>query len=305
MRFLVIVVSMLLIFCGCVNKKSKTGENKYSNIESELFVATDFTKPGEFTSGIEGPAFYSDGKLYLVSFGSDGTIGMVSKDGKAELFVNLQEGSTGNGIRFHSDRSMLIADYTGHNVLRIDMNTKAISVYAHDKNMNQPNDLAISSDNTLFLSDPDWANSTGKLWKVDIEGNIILLEENMGTTNGVEVSPGDSILYVNESIQRKVWAYDLTEDGQINNKRLFFEFEDFGLDGMRCDKKGNLYVTRHGKGTVVVLSPAGELLEEVKLKGTKPSNIAFGGKDGKICFITLQDRGCVEIFRTDIAGKNW
>ena len=43
----------------------------------------------------------------------------------------------------------------------------------------------------------------------------------MGTTNGVEVSPDEKTLYVNESVQRSVWAYDLDTEGNISNKRLF------------------------------------------------------------------------------------
>lgn len=60
----------------------------------------------------------------------------------------------------------------------------------------------------------------------------------MGTTNGIEVNPEGTKLYVNESIQRKIWVYDITENGNIQNKKLFYAFEDFGLDGMRTDKKG-------------------------------------------------------------------
>ena len=287
----------LIVLISC-NPQKKVDKKNY-------YKASDFTAPGEFTSGIEGPAWGSDGFLYLVNFEKEGTIGRINSSAESELFVELPEGSIGNGIRFHSDGSMLIADYKKHNILRVEMKTKEISVYAHNDEMNQPNDLAISGNNTLYLSDPDWKNSTGKLWKVDPDGKISLLEEKMGTTNGVEVSPGDDILYVNESVQRKIWAYDILPDGNITNKRLFYKFNDFGMDGMRCDKEGNLYVTRHGKGTVVVLSPGGEILHEVKMKGEKTSNIAFGGEDGQTCFVTLQDRGSVEKFYSEIAGRDF
>ncbi len=295
----------LILVLGCGNQDRKKS-GKLGGIEDlKLFQATDFTVPGEFTSGIEGPAVDHNGILYVVNYDRAGTIGMVSANGKAELFLDLPEGSTGNGIRFHSNGSMLVADYTGHNILSVDMDTKEISVYVHGTELNQPNDLAIASDNTLYLSDPDWDDSTGKLWMVDTEGQLMLLEDNMGTTNGVEVSPEDDLLYVNESIQRKVWAYEISAKGEISNKRLFYEFEDFGLDGMRCDKKGNLYITRNGKGTVAILSPGGTLLREIHLIGKKPSNISFGGKDGKTCYITLQDRGCVEMFKNDVPGRDW
>jgi len=112
-------------------------------------------------------------------------------------------------------------------------------------------------------------------------------------------------LYVNESVQRKVWAYDLSGDGAISNKRLLIEFQDFGMDGMRCDVDGNLYIARHGKGTVAKVSPKGELLKEIPLMGKKPSNIAFGGPDGKTAYVTLQDHGNIETFRVETAGREW
>lgn len=268
-----------------------------------LFNAFDLTKEGIFTNNCEGPAFYTDGKLYVVNFQKDGTIGMIDNQGNTSLFMELPEGSTGNGIRFDSRGNMLVADYTGHNVLKVDMNSKAVSVFAHSDHMNQPNDLAITSTNILFLSDPDWADSTGQLWRVDQEGRITLLEDHMGTTNGIEVAPGDSILYVNESVQRRIWSYHIDQKGNLSGKKLFYTFSDFGLDGMRCDQRGNLYVTRYGKGVVAILSPDGEMKREVPLTGKKCSNIAFGGWDAKTCFVTLQDRGCVETFRTDIPGR--
>jgi gluconolactonase len=264
----------------------------------ELYQSRDFTPVDEFTSGIEGPAAAPDGSIYVVNFREEGTIGRVSKDGKSSLFVKLPEGSTGNGIRIDPHGDLLVADYTGHNVLKVELSSKKISVYAHNDQMNQPNDLAIAEDGTLFASDPNWQASTGQLWRIDTDGSTTLLEKDMGTTNGVEVSPDGKTLYVNESVQRKVWAYDLSPSGAISNKRLLIEFPDFGLDGMRCDKEGNLYITRHGKGTVAVVSPEGNLFREVQLTGKKPSNITFGGPDGKTCFVTLQDRGCLEAFRT-------
>ena len=200
---------------------------------------------------------------------------------------------------------MLIADYTNHNVLRVDMATRAISVYAHEPAMNQPNDIAIGADDLVYASDPNWAESTGQIWRVGPEGRVDLLETGMGTTNGIEVSPDEKTLYVNESVQRNVWAYDLARDGEISNKRLLIQFADFGMDGMRCDIDGNLYITRHGKGTIAKLSPAGEILREIELTDNNPSNIAFGGPDGCTCYVTLQIAGNIERFRVERPGRSW
>ena len=271
----------------------------------ELYKSEVFTAPGGFTSGIEGPTCDRAGNLYAVNYDRQGTIGRVTPDGECDLFVELPAGSVGNGIRFHSDGAMLIADYTNHNVLRVDMATRAISVYAHEPAMNQPNDIAIGADDRVYASDPNWAESTGQIWRVGPEGRVDLLETGMGTTNGIEVSPDEKTLYVNESVQRNVWAYDLARDGEISNKRLLIQFADFGMDGMRCDIDGNLYITRHGKGTIAKLSPTGEILREIKLADKNPSNIAFGGPDGCTCYVTLQIAGNIERFRVERPGRSW
>jgi sugar lactone lactonase YvrE len=239
----------------------------------------------------------------VVNFNSEGTIGKVNSHGEATLFVTLPEGSVGNGIRFLQNGNMLVADYRKHNILEVSLADRSVQVWANEPSMNQPNDLAITSRDIVFASDPNWKESTGNLWRIEPGGTVTLLESDMGTTNGIEVSPDEKRLYVNESVQRNVWIYDLSETGEVANKRLLIKFEDYGMDGMRCDIQGNLYITRHGKGTVVIISPEGELVNEIKTTGMKPSNIAFGGSDGRTCYITLQDRGCVETFRAEFPGR--
>ena len=271
--------------------------------EPSLYQTMDHTSENLFTSNIEGPAFDSKGDLFVVNYQKDGTIGKVNDDGTVELFVTLPEGSTANSIKFNSRGAMFLADFTGHNVLKVDPSTHEVSVFVHDEAFNQPNDFCINKKDQLFASDPNWKESTGQIWRIDPDGKATLLIENMGTTNGIELSPDEKILYVNESVQRKVWAFDVDAQGNISNKRLFAEFPDFGFDGMKCDAKGNLYITRYGKGVIAVLSPEGKLIREVQLQGKRCSNLVFGGKDKKTVFVTLQDRKGIEKFRNDIPGK--
>jgi sugar lactone lactonase YvrE len=280
-----------------------TLEYSCNNLLNENYYQTSDFTDSVFTGGIEGPAADLQGNIYAVNFEREGTIGVSDENGNVKLYIALPKGSTGNGIRINREGNLFVADYTGHNILLINKKKKEIKIHAHDSSMNQPNDIAITGNNILFASDPDWKNSRGKLWRIDANGKTVLLEDSMGTTNGIEVSPGDSLLYVNESIQRNVWVYTLDSAGNIRNKRLLISFPDFGMDGMRCDDKGNLYITRYGKGTVVIVNPQGEIIKEVSLKGKKPTNITFGGKDGKTCFVTMQDRGVIEMFRAENKGR--
>lgn len=267
-------------------------------------IATDVVPDGTFTAGIEGPAAGPDGALYVVNLGTDGTIGRVrsGREGVvAEVFVSLPRGSVANGLRFHAG-VLYAADYTGHNVLRIDA-AGEVAVHAHDPRMHQPNDIAMAADGTLYASDPRWSHGDGQLWRIDRDGSTHLLEAGMGTTNGIELSPDGRRLYVNESVQRRIWVYDVDAAGALSGKRLLIAFRDHGLDGMRADTAGNLYVARHGAGAVAIVSPQGALLGEVRLKGERPTNLAFGGADGRDVYVTLQDRGAIEMFRSAIPGR--
>ncbi len=294
-RFIAGVILAISLLSGFV--ASAAGE--------DLFVSRVFVPKGSFDSSIEGPVCELNGTLYAVSYARRGTIGMVTPDGQASLFVELPAGSTGNGIRFDRAGNMLVADYTGHNVLKVDMTTREVTVLAHEPSMSQPNDLAIGANDIVYASDPNWSNSSGRVWRITPDGTVTLLDSGLGTTNGIEVSPDERTLYVNESTQHRVLAYDLSADGEISNKRVFVSLPGTTLDGMRCDTAGNLYVTRMGAGTIAIVSPSGEIIREVPLIGKNPSNICFGGPDGRTCYVTMASEGTIETFRTDTPGRSW
>ena len=280
----------ILLFASCSADKS-------------LYKVSDYTPEKQFTNGIEGPACDLEGNLYAVNFEKQGTIGRVTADGKVELFVELPEGAIGNGIRFYNKNEMFVADYKTHRIFSINTDTRLVTEFAREESMSQPNDIALSKKGFLYASDPHGKRSIGRIWKIDPKGRFTLIEPKMGTVNGIEVSPDEKLLYVNETIQRKIWVFDIDEYGNTKNKRLFYEFTDYGLDGMRCDIKGNLYVTRREKGTVVVLSPKGKILREIYLKGKMPTNVTFGGKNRKTIYVTLADRGCIEKFEVKYPGR--
>ncbi len=267
-----------------------------------LFVAEPLTPEGAFTPGIEGPACDRTGAIFAVNFARAGTIGRVTAAGTGEVFLTLPGTSVANGIRFNTNGAMFVADYVNHNVFKVAPGGREPVVLAHDDRMSQPNDLAIAGDGTLYASDPDWKAGTGKVWRIDRDGRTTLLASGLGTTNGIEVSPDDTTLYVNESVQRNVWAFPIRADRTLGEKRLVLQFPDHGLDGMRCDVDGNLHITRHGKGTVAVLKPDGTVIREVEVLGSNPSNLCFGGPDGRTVYVTEVEHARLVRYRTDRPG---
>jgi gluconolactonase len=287
-----------------------------------LYQSEWLTKENSFASGIEGPSVDREGSLYAMNLERNGTVGRIKPDGSTEVFLELPRGSQGNGSRIDQQNRMFIADYKKHNVLVVDLKAdkseRKATVYFHDDKFNQPNDLALSKSGTLYASDPNWKDKTGRVWRIDMtekdlangsnymSGYIINSPRAMGTTNGIELSPDERTLYVSESIKREIWSYDVSRaTGDLTNAKLFFRFADASIDGLRADIDGNIFVARIEKGAVVILNPQGKIVREISLKGSEPSNLAFGGTDGKTVFVTQNKGRRIESFRVERPGREW
>jgi gluconolactonase len=93
--------------------------------------------------------------------------------------------------------------------------------------------------------------------------------------NGVALSPDGRILYVANTDERNIRAYDLDRDGKASGERVVIADLPAGPDGIRTDAKGNVYITARG---VVVYSPQGRLLGRIAVP-VNPRNLAFGDSD--------------------------
>jgi gluconolactonase len=210
------------------------------------------------------------------------------------------------------------------------------STFCTDSAMLQPNDLALSvlRENLIFLSGQNYISNTvagqsGDLWTCDGStatqfSPSILAAAGIHRTNGIETSPNGSFLYLSSAknaggavVENKIMRFALdTSTGNLlpQAPELFYNFVDSAatdIDGMRTDTDGNLFVTRNGNGNVVKLSPDGELLQEIVLPGMGgPSNLEFGGVDGKTLFAiggckANANVGCAASFEGDSVGKAW
>jgi sugar lactone lactonase YvrE len=273
------------------------------------FHSQKVTPAGEYTFGIEGPAVDDKGNLYVVNFGKQGTVGKLAVGAsQSELFATLPEGSIGVAIRFDRDGRMFVADYRKHNIFLVGAGGTTIVSYFHSDEFNQPNDMTIAADGTIYASDPNWKRHDGQIWRIarDADGSVhgekMSADRSMSTTNGIDLSPDGKTLYVGESDTREIWSYRI-DGAKLLASKLVKKFDDFGIDGLRTDLSGRLFVARILKGTIAVLSPAGALEREIELSAKEPTNLAFGGADGKTIFVTQRQGGLIESFRTDRAGR--
>ena len=147
------------------------------------------------------------------------------------------------GPKKKSTRSgrMFVADFKKHNVWVIERGETTPRVYFHSDRFNQPNDLAIAADGTLYASDPRFASpSGGQIWRITRgadgkgQGEVMSSTRRLGVTNGLDLSPDGATLYVSESNSRQVWAYRL-DGSKLLDPRLVRGFADFEVDGLRSE----------------------------------------------------------------------
>jgi signal peptidase len=277
--------------------------------ETKLFDSVQVTPDSEYTFGIEGPAADLDGNLFVVNLGKPGTIGKLPAGGAAsELFTALPEGSVGNAIRFDRGGAMFIADYKKHNIFAIPKGATEPVIWFHSDEMNQPNDITVARDGTIYASDPNWKGREGHIWRIakaadgSVQGQVMSAPRAMGTTNGIDLSPDGKTLYVGESSSGQIWSYAVNGN-ELTGAKLVKTFQPDTVDGLRTDIAGRLYIARILKGTIALMKPNGAVEREIVLKGKEPTNLAFGGSDGKTVFVTQRQGGFVEAFRTDQEGR--
>jgi signal peptidase len=300
-----------------------------ASAEEGLFVSKPLTPKGEYTFQIEGPAVDGAGNLYVGNLAikddpkNGGAIGRVKVgDKKSSVLAILPVSKVGtklvksktSGIRFDRDGRMYATDFNNHNIFVFEPGQPAPKVYfttngTNGPKFNQPNDLAIAKDGTLYASDPNFGNNTGRVWRIarDAQGKVsgaIMTAPDMGTTNGLDLSPDDKNLYVAESNTKKVQAY------RIEGTTLVFEgtiktLPEGDPDGLRTDAQGRIYVAQNGGQKITRFRPDGSEAKSIDTNGAKPSNLTFGGPDGKTVFVTQVDGGFIESFRVDVPGREF
>ncbi|MER8817753.1 SMP-30/gluconolactonase/LRE family protein [Mesorhizobium sp. M0142] len=275
----------------------------------ELFVSQQLTRLGEYSSGIEGPAVDKAGNLYVVNFKRKGTVGRIASGAShSELFLELPSGSRGNGIRFDTAGRMFVADFRKHNIFVVESGERVPHVYVHDERFNQPNDLAVAADGTLFASDPSFRKGSGQVWRIDRrmdgrgQATLMHTTRRLGTTNGIDLSPDGKLLYVGESSSHELWVYQIRGNELASPQRLKVLAGE--PDGLRTDVDGNIYVVT-SEGKVSVLTPNGTHVRDVPLIGREPTNLTFGGPDGRTVYVTQRDGRYIETFRTNSPGREF
>lgn len=282
----------------------------------EKIVPSDavLEKIGEGFDWAEGPVWVPDGQYLLFSDIPRNTIYKWHEKEGLSIYLRpaghagsdppgIELGS--NGLLLDAEGTLTMCDHGNRCMSKLnskDFTKKTLVSRYRGKRLNSPNDAVFKSNGDLYFTDPPYGLkglnqdpnkeldfSGVYLFKTD--GQLILLTREMTFPNGIAFSPDEETLYVsNSDPEHAVWmAFDVADDGNIQNGRVFFDATEWaksgqqGLpDGMTVDQGGNIFAT--GPGGVHVFTPEGTHLGTIKT-GQIAANCTFGN-DGSVLYIT-------------------
>ncbi len=238
----------------------------------------------------EGPVWSREGFLLF----SDVPNNHIRKLVPGERSTVFREDSHGaNGNTFDAQGRLYSCESKTRRVVRMDKKGKmeVLAEKWEGKRLNAPNDIVVRKDGQIYFTDPAFGDQADTrelsfygVYHITPKGVMSLIAKPAGRPNGIAFSPNGRILYVDNSDDRNVRAYDVDRNGEVSNERVVVSNIDGVPDGMKVDEKGNLYITAKG---IAVYSPEGKLLQTFDLSET-PANCAFGDPDLQTLYITAR-----------------
>ncbi len=264
----------------------KTGKGS-PQLQEILIPGEDWQLVGDGYRFTEGPAANEKGEVFFNDIPNNKTY-KIDLDGKVSVFLDDSKGA--NGQAFGPDGRLYAVATGTEQVLAYDDGKAEVVAEGF-----RGNDLVVLHDGTIYATNPSRDNAVpSQVWRIRPDGQKEVVDRGLKFTNGVTVSPDQTLLYVAESRSRWVWSYQIQSDGSLAYKQRYYHLhvpdsaDDAGADGMRTDRDGRLYVaTRMG---VQVCDQAGRVNCIIPTPNGRIANLCFGGENHDILYATCGDR---------------
>jgi gluconolactonase len=253
----------------------------------------------------EGPVWDPHGFLY-VSDEEKNRISRVFPDGRVETLLEIGDP---DGSTLDADGRLVTTASVLRAIIRVDPDGKykVLAEKYEGKRFNSPNDIVVGPDGAFYFTDPTLDLPKGQtqeipfqgVYRLGKDGSVRLLNKDLTAPNGLAFSPDGKRLYVNDTQNREIRVYEVGADMALQNGRVFGKEEGRGgvPDGMRVDKKGNVYCT--GPGGVWVWDSDGTHLGTVMLPEST-ANFNWGDADYRTIYFS--SRTSVYRLRTKAQG---
>jgi gluconolactonase len=251
----------------------------------------------------EGPVWNREQEYLLFSdMPADVRRRWSERDGVREV---MRPSNKCNGMVYDSRGNLLVCEHVTSSLVREppDGGRETIASHYRGKELNSPNDVITRTDGTIYFTDPAYGRMPGfgleREQELSFQGvymippsggepQLVVGEHEFEQPNGLCFSPDEKLLYINDTPRALIRVYDVAADGTLSNGRTFFEGIGSGVieegipDGMKCDERGNIWVT--GPRGVWVISAAGEHLGIVEVP-ENVGNLAWGGSDWRMLYM--------------------
>lgn len=294
----------------------------------------DTIKPAVAIAFTEGPAAAADGSVYFTDIMNNRILKYDGQGGAFQVF--RADSGRANGLLFDPVGRLLACEGNefGPNgrrrITRTDLSAGVVEVLTdrfEGAQYNAPNDIAACSNGQIFFTDPCYGDRTTmqmvheSVYRIDLDGWVtrVVSQPQIQRPNGIALSPDERTLYLVDSCpvvggNRKIWAFDLSEQGAVSQQRLVYDFGGGrGGDGMAVDQAGNLYIAAgilRPRGphesteispAVYIVTPGGELIGKIPVPEDVLTNCTFGGVDLKTLYITAGKT----LFQVQVETPGW
>jgi len=237
----------------------------------------------------EGPAVNQQGELFFNDISGSKTF-KLGLDNKVTQTV--ADSKRSNGQAFGPDGRLYVVQSGDKKVLAYDRDGK-VSVIADGF---VGNDIVVANNGNIYVTNPpaDSENAPSTIWLIKPNGEKTVVDTGLKYSNGITLSPDQTLLYVADYRSHWVYSYVIKPDGTLQSKQRFYWIlvpdtgDQANSDGMRVDVDGRLYVaTSMG---IQVCDQAGRVQCIIPTPNKRVSNLAFGGDKFDTLFATCGDK---------------
>ncbi|MGQ0636875.1 MAG: SMP-30/gluconolactonase/LRE family protein [Planctomycetaceae bacterium] len=252
----------------------KTGRGS-QQLQDILVPGEGWQLVGEGYKFTEGPAVNARGEVFFNDVFAKKTF-KVGLDGQLTTFIEDTKG--GDGQAFGPDGRLYAVAGAVNQIIAYDPDGKATTFAEGFRG----NDMVVLHNGGMYVTNPGWTGGPSQIWYISARGEKKTVDEGLKFSNGVTVSPDQSLLYVADTRTQWVYSYQIQPDGSLKHKQRFFHLhmpdsaDGSGADGLRCDRDGRVYVaTRMG---IQVCDPPGRVNCILPTPNGKLANVCFGGE---------------------------
>jgi D-xylonolactonase len=152
------------------------------------------------------------------------------------------------------------------------------------------NDVMADTEGRVFCGTYSGRGIPGRLYRLDTDGSITKILDNIGCSNGMGFTLDHKQMYYTDSVARKIYIFDYDrKTGVISNQRVFVDVpaaEPGVPDGMTVDAEGYIWSARWDGWSLVRYNQQGVEDRRIRFPAGQVSSVIFGGNDYSDIYVT-------------------